>query len=310
MRQVQFQFTPLREGRRSTIALMSSSFLFQFTPLREGRLQRSKRSASPSHFNSRPSARGDTPAELPNAPPAHFNSRPSARGDDVSPDSEGKLYIFQFTPLREGRRVLITSNECIERISIHAPPRGATDVQQEAAKPTAFQFTPLREGRRGTVYPPANFNFNSRPSARGDAHHLRRPNAGGYFNSRPSARGDIDQIVCLAAQKSISIHAPPRGATARSWRLPATWRFQFTPLREGRQGVVRAAQQARISIHAPPRGATPARFSLRASCTYFNSRPSARGDGGFLVQGRIHLLFQFTPLREGRRRPRCFRPRR
>ena len=99
--------------------------------------------------------------------------------------------------------------------------------------------------------------------------------------------------------------------------------FQFTPLREGRQGVVRAAQQARISIHAPPRGATipddvdgsadfisihapprgatPARFSLRASCTYFNSRPSARGDGGFLVQGRIHLLFQFTPLREGRR---------
>ena len=134
---------------------------------------------TPGNFNSRPSARGDTPAELPNAPPAHFNSRPSARGDvpgalnlvgsnnfnsrpsargdDVSPDSEGKLYIFQFTPLREGRRVLITSNECIERISIHAPPRGATDVQQEAAKPTAFQFTPLREGRRGTVYPPREF---------------------------------------------------------------------------------------------------------------------------------------------------------
>ena len=35
------------------------------------------------------------------------------------------------------------------------------------------------------------------------------------------------------------------------------YKFQFTPLREGR---------------------LPARFSLRASCTYFNSRPSARGD--------------------------------
>ena len=237
---------------------MSSSFLFQFTPLREGRLQRSKRSASPSHFNSRPSARGDTPAELPNAPPAHFNSRPSARGDDVSPDSEGKLYIFQFTPLREGRRVLITSNECIERISIHAPPRGATDVQQEAAKPTAFQFTPLREGRRGTVYPPpANFNFNSRPSARGDGETRLQAHIREDFNSRPSARGD---------------------QTSRS-NLPPPVYFNSRPSARGDLVYLPNDLRGLISIHAPPRGATTEINHIGLTCD-FNSRPSARGDRG------------------------------
>ena len=120
----------------------------------------------------------------------------------------------------------------------------------------------------------------------------------------------------------ISIHAPPRGATAAD------------SVRKTSQG---------ISIHAPPRGATPLlvtetrnrekfqftplregrRYSGsgRTTCCNFNSRPSARGDGGctrnHLFQGiSIHapprgatcqalfnypeILFQFTPLREGR----------
>ena len=57
--------------------------------------------------------------------------------------------LFQFTPLREGRRVLswtVTSS----------PP---------------FQFTPLREGRLEITesVSVAHSHFNSRPSARGDA---------------------------------------------------------------------------------------------------------------------------------------------
>ena len=54
----------------------------------------------------------------------------------------------------------------------------------------------------------------------------------------------------------ISIHAPPRGATA-----------QFD----------KVFQQIAISIHAPPRGATICWKSIPAH-TNFNSRPSARGD--------------------------------
>ena len=162
-------------------------------------------------------------------------------------------------------------------ISIHAPPRGATWKPCKSRSNHLFQFTPLREGRRkaqsATAWHP-------------------------YFNSRPSARGDVcgkysDNSI------TISIHAPPRGATARDNALPKTWS---------------------ISIHAPPRGATsnpriapnPAYFNSRPSArgdplqpssllssTNFNSRPSARGDKRRQEQRRKQE-FQFTPLREGR----------
>ena len=121
----QFQFTPLREGRRSLTRRKAAVPLFQFTPLREGRRQRNHKVSERFNFNSRPSARGDafpSPAGSPSAPISihapprgatpsrrtaiplfHFNSRPSARGD----------------ALRGHRRRK-------RRISIHAPPRGAT----------------------------------------------------------------------------------------------------------------------------------------------------------------------------------------
>ena len=184
----------------------------------------------------------------------------------------------------------ISEGRMLEVISIHAPPRGATLIRLSVLpRRKVFQFTPLREGRRR------------------DRGGCRRP---GDFNSRPSARGDK---VSFAQPNKREFQFTP----LREGRLfPMTLTevpilFQFTPLREGRlPRASRCAQAAPISIHAPPRGATVARFFVCLRHPYFNSRPSARGDGGFLVQGRIHLLFQFTPLREGRRRPRCFRPRR
>ena len=79
-------------------------------------------------------------------------------------------FVFQFTPLREGRRgshqrphqppeISIhapprgaTHDEQPpqgdDHISIHAPPRGATENGHEKGKEEKFQFTPLREGRR------------------------------------------------------------------------------------------------------------------------------------------------------------------
>ena len=128
-----------------------------------------------------------------------------------------------------------------------------------------------------TILRGATTNFNSRPSARGDAAEEARdawnaisihaPPRGAtsvfwhcalityYFNSRPSARGDMRSENVLIP-RSISIHAPPRGATNQ-------------PPRVTRIGI--------ISIHAPPRGAT------------WSFPPS-----------RDYPTFQFTPLREGR----------
>ena len=150
-----------------------------------------------------------------------------------------------------------------------------------------------------TILRGATTNFNSRPSARGDAAEEARdawnaisihaPPRGAtsvfwhcalityYFNSRPSARGDVE-LSAITGLPYISIHAPPRGAT---WSFPPSRdypTFQFTPLREGRLKTQEFHAMAAISIHAPPRGATLAALAGR----------------------RLALLFQFTPLREGR----------
>ena len=185
---------------------------------------------------------------------------------------------FQFTPLREGRRVRHALTDDVGDISIHAPPRGATSFPEQAR---------------------LLFHFNSRPSARGDASHdanqrnavisihapprgatsfrsscgsivqfqftpLRegRPSGGvrlppsPYFNSRPSARGDVAHRRA-EMPGDISIHAPPRGATREELELVC---------------------KIMISIHAPPRGATSGERSARTTSDHFNSRPSARGD--------------------------------
>ena len=125
------------------------------------------------------------------------------------------------------------------------------------------------------------------------------------FNSRPSARGD--SASCREdTPPAISIHAPPRGAT----RLPScrTRRLHISihaPPR-GATFLVRSILSAAIiSIHAPPRGATTSRPTARASSTYFNSRPSARGDAFSSRPTSVSSEFQFTPLREGR--PTCSR---
>ena len=129
-----------------------------------------------------------------------------------------------------------------------------------------------------------------------------------HFNSRPSARGD------------------PKCALLHPSSI-----FQFTPLREGRHAeAVERLKSAAISIHAPPRGATSASAVPSSSSSNFNSRPSARGDRGrpivnakyllisihapprgatsraLLVARKLHL-FQFTPLREGRRLTKSWR---
>ena len=195
---------------------------------------------------------------------------------------------FQFTPLREGRHDGFITLYRNNSISIHAPPRGATNQHHAQQEHRGFQFTPLREGRRkhrpqhpderdisihapprGATMPSpsvtASTNFNSRPSARGDPHGTNLPNS--FF---------------------ISIHAPPRGATHFVSSYGSVLQFQFTPLREGRQSLVSAdtrfpifqftpLREGRhcterslknsmyISIHAPPRGATRGARGFRVS---------------------------------------------
>ena len=145
--------------------------------------------------------------------------------------------LFQFTPLREGR--LTDSCFCfwLDDISIHAPPRGAT-LLKIATLPHAY-------------------NFNSRPSARGDV----------------VERGIVSHQI-------ISIHAPPRGATlVRKAQAPEYERISIhAPPRGATAPPRKRVATKRISIHAPPRGATGSWAVKEGLQSYFNSRPSARGD--------------------------------
>ncbi len=145
------------------------------------------------HFNSRPSARGDKPLFTPPSHGFHFNSRPSARGDQSTTRRIFSTHAFQFTPLREGRRrcpmiqamvvayfnsrpsargdfiaFLLSSRN--PRISIHAPPRGATGG---CTRNHLFQGISIHAPPRGATFGNIRVfveegDFNSRPSARGD----------------------------------------------------------------------------------------------------------------------------------------------
>ena len=194
-----------------------------------------KAPSTSTNFNSRPSARGDKRGGASTILAYYFNSRPSARGDwAVRRIAELEAISIHAPPRGATESELAELNKLI--ISIHAPPRGATWLERNSNYP---------------IY------FNSRPSARGDTPRHRKQQTKAYFNSRPSARGDgnmrnvldiytisihapprgaTDVDMTTARLYIISIHAPPRGATlpgARSYRHST--KFQFTPLREGRR---------------------------------------------------------------------------
>ena len=144
-------------------------------------------------------------------------------------------------------------------ISIHAPPRGATFAPPRFSIRARFQFTPLREGRH---FAPPRFSIRARfqftPLREGRHEHFLQSGKSGTISIHAPPRGaTTSPDTTTGRDNHISIHAPPRGATSETGRYQA--------------GEI-------ISIHAPPRGATRRALRLRMQPNDFNSRPSARGD--------------------------------
>ena len=167
---------------------------FQFTPLREGR-QMGIESSSASLY---------------------FNSRPSARGDLAQRGRKRQRVISIHAPPRGATQLGIPTVPCIRLISIHAPPRGATRGTYHRSFPALFQFTPLREGRRNQAkFPRPAGIFQFTPLREGRRSNCKVLRHFCDFNSRPSARGDEEISDKMGALWNISIHAPPRGATRR-----------------------------------------------------------------------------------------------
>ena len=187
-----------------------------------------------------------------------------------------------------------------------------------------FQFTPLREGRLGATSGGSKFsiNFNSRPSARGDAellgrhyigiisiHAPPRGATGGIptalvtdkFQFTPLREGRRPQIISVEADKTFQFTPLREGRLSDEPAGNVRLLFQFTPLREGRRGDVVGAKTATTFQFTPLREGRQFSITCLLACGYFNSRPSARGDK---LHGNVVTnikQFQFTPLREGRR---------
>ena len=342
-----------------------SNHLFQFTPLREGRRKAQSATAWHPYFNSRPSARGDVCGKYSDnsitisihAPPRGATARDNAlpktwsisihappRGATTGMMSVSAACVFQFTPLREGRRQIHVLRQT-RHISIHAPPRGATRCNRHRSYRQQISIhAPPRGATRGGKSSEGSKNFNSRPSARGDPTSSRHERRRRPFQFTPLREGRPSKVVPSQEEEKfqftplregrreraefaefarpISIHAPPRGATAVSATMSRLRDFNSRPSARGDVGIRQQRVTVGISIHAPPRGATGCRQRGRQSNGYFNSRPSARGDDvaadrrfrveisihapprgatGGVIMERGSYEFQFTPLREGRR---------
>ena len=187
---------------------------------------------------------------------------------------------FQFTPLREGRPKAQQPVRLNRNFNSRPSARGDVADGLNRAWGIVFQFTPLREGRRkspGTAG--KSFLFQFTPLREGRQRYEVTDAASGEFQFTPLREGRPRALL-----------------VARKLHL-----FQFTPLREGRHLYTRAVCLCLdISIHAPPRGATAAASTMAGLSSYFNSRPSARGDAHPHSCIRTARIFQFTPLREGR----------
>ena len=165
------------------------------------------------------------------------------------------------------------------RISIHAPPRGATGKRRLACEPPR--------------------HFNSRPSARGDSRIASSAFSRKYFNSRPSARGDGNDGDSRRNARKISIHAPPRGATDCQRVQPFLLFISIHAPPRGATARVRALYP-RHDFNSRP----SARGDHHATCKarkerYFNSRPSARGDRWRGAPGIARENFNSRPSARG-----------
>ena len=145
---LKFQFSPLREGRRtaSRISRITTSnfnsrpyargvtaqfhppgliFTFQFSPLREGRRQHAANNSGQGSISILAPTRGASCQCIRSGFDIYFNSRPYARGVRCA-----ACYAQRASP-----------------ISILAPTRGASCPVAFWCAPEIFQFSPLREGR-------------------------------------------------------------------------------------------------------------------------------------------------------------------
>ena len=201
--------------------------------------------------------------------------------------------LFQFTPLREGRRAAAVELAKLDNISIHAPAGGATCNRERCAIIIS--------------------DFNSRPCGRGDECDCTHANRSCKFQFTPLREGRLFQSAHRAQVVDFNSRPCGRGDPRDTQVSPLSYEFQFTPLREGRRWTAQSTpilshfnsrpcgrgdlvrrphilQPQFISIHAPAGGATDAHALTHTAPPYFNSRPCGRGDSKRVQKKKMTIV--------------------
>ena len=100
-------------------------------------------------------------------------------------------------------------------VSIHAPAKGATNVQRMLlGQPKVSIHAPAKGATRKPVdRTPGKEGFNPRPREGGDAGTPVLMADGDWFQSTPPRRGRPLIPDCCTQGTAVSIHAPAKGAT-------------------------------------------------------------------------------------------------
>ena len=166
-----FQSTPPRGGRLHLCVGLSQTLMFQSTPPRGGRRGHLQGLLYLKRVSIHAPARGATPSlRGSSAPGKLFQSTPPRGGRQSRTLATVISILFQSTPPRGGRPLKHPMAWRDQRVSIHAPARGAT--------PHVSRLPRLW------------ICFNPRPRAGGDAATATAKTARASFNPRPRAGGD------------------------------------------------------------------------------------------------------------------------
>ena len=156
------------------------------------------------------SARGATYPGYFTLPLFLFQFTPLQEGRLTDSVFHSQVNLFQFTPLREGRPRK-KPVEGVNHISIHAPARGATKLGKLLVAGEVISIhAPARGATLLEKFKDMKFQFTplreGRPNLGENSNRLEN------FNSRPCERGDARRPA--RRMSTISIHAPARGATS------------------------------------------------------------------------------------------------
>ena len=232
-----FQSTRPRGARRNRARDITRFQQFQSTRPRGARRRSTTRSASTSSFNPRARAGRDQRQRLGLTGFSSFNPRARA-GRDLSatgasdiftqfqstrprgarhPGKRMPIIIYSFNPrARAGRDLLRRTEDVRDVVSIHAPARGATELQAAIGGSPLFQSTRPRGARLNFLYLSSpGQSFNPRARAGRDILPLPTSSPGGVSIHAP-ARGATPDDCSRRGTSEVSIHAPARGATSCS----------------------------------------------------------------------------------------------